>query len=103
MKPPQRERVSRFSPSIYLSYAAGWVMRIWREEDMSTYNNYVPGHTQADRDIAATVQRFVNHPVTQLDLAKAVLELERVNAVEIVDMAGFGEKVTKDGRSQTSA
>lgn len=95
MKPPTRERISRFSPSIYLTYAAGWVMKIWREEPFSSGVNFVPGHNQIDRDIGATVQRFVNHPVSPLDLARAVMELERVNAVEMLDMQGFGEKLTR--------
>ena len=95
-KSPLRERVTRFSPSMYLSYAAGWSMRVWREEPLDSINNYVPGHNQIDHDIVLTLQRFIQHPVSPLDLSRAVLELERVNAVECVDLQGSGEVLYDD-------
>jgi hypothetical protein len=93
--PIYRERISRFSPGIYLTYASGWVMRIWREEKLDN-ESYSPGRTQIDRDVAATIQKFISTPATPLDLCRAILEIERVNAVECIDFAGFGEVLYKD-------
>jgi len=93
-----RERVSKTSLSPYLSYATGWTMRIWREEPLSKFTpgKYEPGRTRLDDDIYGIIQRFVQMPVAPLEIAEAVLALDRVNAVEITDLAGFGEVLYKD-------
>lgn len=88
-----RERVSKIALAPYLSYATGWVMRVWREEPVTTSD---PWRTRPADDILRTIDRFVQMPVSQLELAKAILALDRVNAVEIIDMAGFGEKLCRD-------
>lgn len=91
-----RERMSKIQLSTYLHYAAGWVMRVWRQEKIDGDIAYMPGRTLPDGDITATISRFVSFPVSQLDLAKAVLALDRVNSVEVIDIAGFGEVLHKD-------
>lgn len=91
-----RERISKVSLSPYLSYATGWVMRVWRESHIDTDLRFDPGRTRPEDDILKTIDRFVQMPVTPLELAKAILSLERVNAVEVIDMAGFGEVLYKD-------
>lgn len=91
-----RERISKVSLAPYLSYATGWAMRVWREERIDADLRFDPGRTRPEDDILKTIDRFVQMPVTQLELAKAVLSLERVNAVEVIDMAGFGEVLYKD-------
>lgn len=91
-----RERISKVNLAVYLQYATGWTMRVWRHEkiDGDLFPN--PGQTTVDGDISAAIQRFTSHPVTQLELARAILALERVNAVEVIDFAGFGEVLYKD-------
>lgn len=91
-----RERISKVNLAVYLTYATGWTMRVWRHEkvDMDLFHN--PGQTTVDGDISAAIQRFTAHPATQLELARAILALERVNAVEVIDHAGFGEVLYKD-------
>jgi len=91
-----RERISKTSLSPYLSYAQGWTMRIWREERVDSTTLYIPGRCKTDDDVHNAIQRFVQLPASMLDVAKGILELPRVNAVEIIDMAGFGEVLYKD-------
>lgn len=93
-----RERISKMSLVPYLPYATGWTMRVWREEKLSSYTpgRFDPGRTRIDDDIHGVIQRFVQMPVAPLEIAEAVLALDRVNAVEVIDMAGFGEVLYKD-------
>lgn len=88
-----RERVSRCNLGTYLPYGMGWVMRVWREG--LSDGDYIPGHTQIDSDVANVLTRFVSLATRPLDIGRAVLALERVRAVELIDMQGFGEKLTK--------
>ena len=90
-----RERISKANLSAHLHFAAGWSMRVWREEPPASLFP-APGRVRMDDDIFVAIGKFVDQPVSQLELAKAILELPRVNAVEIVDMAGFGEVLYKD-------
>lgn len=90
-----RERVSRIALGPHLMYAAGWTMRVWREEPVSK-NSFSPSHTGIDDDVLRTIQRLQVPPAAPHELAAAVLALERVNAVEIVDMSGAGEVHYKD-------
>jgi hypothetical protein len=92
---PFRERVSKINLATHLSYATGWTMRVWREERFDAQLDHVPGHTHVDNDIAGMIARNVQFPVPPVELAKAVLSLERVTAVEVLDFSGFGEKLTK--------
>jgi hypothetical protein len=91
-----RERVSKISLSPYLSYATGWIMRVWRAEKLDGDFWREPGRVHMDGDVLNTVTRFVQMPVSQLELAKAILALDRVNAVEVTDVSGFGEVLYKD-------
>ena len=90
-----RERISKANLSAHLHFAAGWTMRVWREEPTSS-SYPAPGRVRMDDDIFMAIGKFVDQPVSQLELARAILALERVNAVEITDMAGFGEVLYKD-------
>jgi hypothetical protein len=96
MSTTYRERTSRIAVSTYLPYATGWVMRVWREEKLDDTHFYEPGRNQVDPDIAATISKHVQFPVTPLKLAQAVLDLDRVNACEVVDFTGYGEVLYKD-------
>lgn len=89
-----RERVTKLNLSAILSYAAGWTLRVWREEPHDKM--FVASRTTVDLDIYSALDRHIQNPVSQFELAKAILALDRVNAVEITDMAGFGEVVCKD-------
>lgn len=91
-----RERVSKINLGPLLSYATGWVARVWRQEDIGNPHLYVPGRTTPDDDVLKTISRFVQMPVPPVELAQAILALERVNAVEVIDMSGFGEVLYKD-------
>lgn len=90
-----RERLSKVQLSTFLNYATGWVMRVWREERMDGTTHHLPGRSTPDDDVTTVINRFVSFPVSPLALAKAVLDLERVTKVEVIDFAGFGEVLTK--------
>lgn len=90
-----RNRVSRIALGPFLTYASGWTMRVWRNEPLEHSGVYVPGRTHVDPDIHGTIQRFVQLPTGPLDLAKAILELERVTRCEVVDVSGNGEDLHK--------
>lgn len=91
-----RERVTRISLSPHLNYATGWSMRVWREEPMDSNRSFEPQRTLPDTDVIQTIQKFVSMANSPLEVAKAVVALERVNAVEIVDVTGAGEVLYKD-------
>lgn len=91
-----RERVVRVALAPYLPYAAGWVMRVWREHSMEDPGVFNPGRNQIDPDILGRVSQFSNIGTLPLEIARAVLNLERVNAVEVTDMTGFGDVLYKD-------
>lgn len=94
--PIYRERISRCPLSTYLSYATGWNMRVWREERLDGGPHREPGRTTLDADIVNTLARFTQLASSPLEIAKTVLELPRINAVEITDFAGHGEVLYKD-------
>lgn len=89
-----RERISRINLSPYLHYARGWTMRVWREEPKD--KQFEANQTLPDPDIQARINSAVQFPLSPYDLALRVLELERVNAVEVVDTVGAGEVLYKD-------
>ncbi len=89
-----RERISKISLSQYLSYATGWTMRVWRAEEMQTPVQ-LPGRLQIDSDVHGVIGRLAQMACSPLELAKHILELPRVSAVEVIDMQGFGEKLRK--------
>ena len=89
-----RERITRISLGQFLSYATGWSMRLWRQEDLATPAQ-LPGRLQLDSDVHDVIGRLALAACSPLELAKHILELPRMNAVEIIDMQGFGEKLRK--------
>lgn len=89
-----RERVTRINLSPYLHYARGWTMRVWRDEPKDKV--FEPNQTQPDPDVLARINSAVQFPMSQYDLALRVLELERVNAVEVTDTVGAGDVLYKD-------
>lgn len=95
--PVYRERVCRMNLGAHLNYATGWVMRVWREEEMDVHrDSFLPHRTQPDDDIFRKIQSYVQIATSPLDVAKGILSLERVNAVEIVDVTGAGEVLYKN-------
>ena len=96
MSTTYRERISKASLSPHLSYATGWTVRVWRAFPVGSDFNGPPGRTQLDADILSVIQRYVETPVGQLEIAKAILAIDHVNAVEITDLSGFGEVLYKD-------
>lgn len=90
-----RERMSRIALGSYMAYAAGWTMRVWRVP-VSETDHYEPNRTKPDADITQELQKFIVVPSIPLDIAKAILALPRVNAVEVLDIAGFGDVLYKD-------
>jgi len=98
--PIYRERISRINLTPHLSYATGWTMRVWREEKLQDRSApepvRIPGRTPPDDDILITINRFIQSPVQPLEIAKAILALDRINAVEVIDLSGFGEVLYKD-------
>lgn len=91
-----RERVSKINLGPLLSYATGWTARIWRQEEIGNPHLFVPGRTLPDDDVLKIISRFVQMAVPPVELAVAILALDRVNAVEIVDVSGFGEVLKKN-------
>lgn len=89
-----RQRVSSANLTGYLTYAAGWGCRIWRDEAIDSLTSYDPGRVRLDSDVIAVIQRNADIPTTMLELAKAILALPRVTRVEIRDMVGMGENLT---------
>ncbi len=90
-----RERISSANLTGYLTYASGWACRIWREQSTDSEVHYEPGRTRLDSDVVTAIQRFGDIPTSMLEVAKGILALPRVTRVEIRDMVGMGEVLTK--------
>ena len=89
-----RERINRINLSPFLHYARGWTMRVWREEPKE--KQFDANQTLPDPDVLQRINSAVQFPMSQQDLALRVLELERVNAVEVTDAVGAGDVLYKD-------
>ena len=64
-----------------------WTIRIWRQYD--------EGFTGSSKDIQAVLESMLPAHTPE-DLLAKLLVLERVNAVEILDVSGCGTVVYKD-------
>lgn len=91
----KRQRFQTLPLSRYLPYAEGCIMRVWRDEPLDSGASYTPGRVNADADLWARLQSFIGFPATMLEIAQAVLNMERVQKVLITDDLGFGEYLTK--------
>ena len=91
-----RERTSKIHLQNHLQYAHGWTMRVWREEPLASTRTFEPNRVVIDEDIRIELGKHIQMPSSPLDIAKAVLALERVNAVEVTDLTGHGECLYKD-------
>lgn len=83
-----RENICRLPLGFYITAATGWWIRVWRESDLNE-----PDPIDADKDLTELLTRMDQLDAEQisfLSIATAVLNLERVNAVEVSDEEGFG-------------
>lgn len=70
-------------------YIGGMTIRVWREISLKS-NPPVDG----DPDVRQVIQKVANDSF--LYIAKSILELPQVNAVEVVDQHGNGDVLYKD-------
>lgn len=69
-------------------------MRVWREEPKEGLP--YPPQPPTPKEIVDKLQELADIPVNQLDLAREILSIPKINAVEITDITGAGEVLYKD-------